>query len=145
MGTRAAPVDGKIECRLSDDKVAAYQRIEIRFADFFDVDNPDDPRQVDVVGIFVSPSGQQWRMPGFFYQDFRRENGAIVTQGKPEWCVRFAATEVGQWKVRVEVQWWDTYEGKTTRREIVKSEAGFLTLSFPGTTSDEACKILRLL
>lgn len=97
--------DTRIECRLSAEKVSAYQRIEIRFDDIFELDNPDDPRQADVIGVFTSPSGKQWRMPGFLYKDFKREEGGlIVPQGKPEWCVRFAPTETGRWKARVEAQ-----------------------------------------
>ena len=90
-----------LQCRLSAQSVPAYGRIEISCLAPFKVDNPDDPLQAGVEAVFASPSGRQWRMPGFWLQDFERREGALVKRGQPEWRVRFTPTEPGQWKAVV--------------------------------------------
>jgi hypothetical protein len=98
--TSALPATG-IECRLSSRTVPSYGRIEIQFPDAWNVENPDDPRQADVTGVFVSPSGREWLMPGFLYRDFERQGDRIAPQGKAAWRVRFTPMEAGEWKASV--------------------------------------------
>lgn len=121
----------QIECRLSAKHSAAYNRVEIRFPNLFEVDNPDDPRQADVEGVFVSPSGREWRVPGFLYQDFARQDGHIVPRGKPEWCVRFAPIEPGQWNARVRARVaGKTFSAEAGAFEVTPARArGFLRRS----------------
>ncbi|MBN2561154.1 MAG: DUF5060 domain-containing protein [Phycisphaerae bacterium] len=127
----AKPVVAELSCRLSAKSVDAYSRIEIRFDHTFKVDNPDDPRDISVYGIFVSPKGREWRMPGFLYQDFRRDGKELHAHGKPEWRVRFTPPEPGIWKASVVVK-----EGRRTHRgsagafKVRESAAqGFLRIS----------------
>ena len=50
-------------------------------------DNPYDPREIDVRATFLSPSGVEWRIFGF-YDDY---------MNRDEWKVRFSPNEIGQW------------------------------------------------
>lgn len=62
--------------------------------------NPFDPAQIEVEGVFESHHGT-YRVPGFFYQDYRRrlEKGreSLTPRGGPVWKVRFAPPAVGTW------------------------------------------------
>ena len=120
-----------IQCRLSAESVPAYGRIEIRLRDAWKLDNPDDPRQADISGIFTSPSGREWRMPGFLYRDFEREGDRIIPRGQTEWRVRFTPEEPGRWKASVRAAvGGETYTGDGGNFEVTKDGArGFLRRS----------------
>lgn len=120
-----------IQCRLTAQSVPAYGRIEIRFGDSWKVENPDDPRQADVTGIFTSPSGREWRMPGFLYRDFERDGDRIVPRGQPEWRVRFTPEEPGRWKASLRATvGGETYAANAGNFEVTKAAArGFLRRS----------------
>ncbi|MDZ7374367.1 MAG: DUF5060 domain-containing protein [candidate division KSB1 bacterium] len=53
--------------------------------------NPYDPEQIALWAEFLSPSGRQWRIPGF-YDNYESRN---------EWKVRFAPNELGPWSFRL--------------------------------------------
>jgi hypothetical protein len=65
--------------------------------------NPFDAADIEVVGIFQSPSGQELVMPGFWMQPY--EDGCppacssedLQPSGEPTWQVRFTPQEVGDW------------------------------------------------
>lgn len=91
-------------CQTFPRNLSSYQRVEIHCPDNARVENPDDVRQAEVEAVFVSPSGRQWRMPGFFYRDYRLDDGRFTEQGQPEWRVRFTPAEAGTWKARVRLK-----------------------------------------
>ena len=68
--------------------------------------NPFDPAQADVWGRFRDPSGREWRIPAFWFQDYERAlvNGreVLTPRGEPGWRVRFSPTTAGTWT------WWWT-------------------------------------
>ena len=93
-------LNAKIAPRAESATVPVYEKFELTFSLDADYPNPFDPDVVDVQGHFVAPSGRQVDVPGFYYQDYRRErdeNGYefLIPVGAPSWKVRFAATEVG--------------------------------------------------
>jgi hypothetical protein len=56
-----------------------------------DYSNPFDPDEIDITAYFMSPSGQEWVIFGF-YDNY---------QNADVWKVRFAANEVGTWSFYV--------------------------------------------
>jgi len=91
------------------------EKVEIALAAQGVFSNPFDPNEVTVDGIFTTPSGKQIRVPGFWFQDYRRSvedpqtTGAdrvesLTPIGKPEWRVRFSSAEVGQHQVVLELK-----------------------------------------
>lgn len=79
-------------------QIRAFEIAEYRIADSFGaIDNPDDPRQAELIGRFRSPSGRTIEIPGFLHRDFEYAADAIVPTGKTEWRIRFTPPEPGEW------------------------------------------------
>jgi Domain of unknown function (DUF5060) len=72
--------------------------------------NPFDIADIQLLGIFQPPSGQQVVVQGFWIQPYedRCEQPCTVENlqatGDPIWQVRFAPQEVGDWKYTLQVQ-----------------------------------------
>ena len=66
-------------------------------------DNPFDPDDVEVLGIFQSPGGGERVVAGFWMQPYDAEFGG--PEGSPVWQVRFTPQQVGDWTVALQV--WD--------------------------------------
>ncbi|NUQ62788.1 MAG: DUF5060 domain-containing protein [Pirellulales bacterium] len=102
-GSLAAPRIG--QAKLSGQSVACFERIEVDFAVIGDFDNPFDPRQVEVDGLFQSPDGKSVVTPAFLYQDASRElkdgSERVELVGDRRWKVRFAPTAPGRWRVAI--------------------------------------------
>ncbi|MEA4884877.1 MAG: DUF5060 domain-containing protein [Clostridia bacterium] len=85
--------------------VEACHKFEVTAKIDANFDNPYDPRQIEVIGVFTSPSGTVIEAPGFYYQDFERKVSAgrefLTKAGQPVWKVRFTPTEVGIWQCAV--------------------------------------------
>ena len=68
-------------------------------------DNPFDPRDVDVVGEFVAPSGRALAVPAFYARDYTRElrndQEVLTPAGDPGWRLRLTPAEVGEWRLIV--------------------------------------------
>ncbi len=83
--------------------------------------NPFDPADIELVGIFESPSGREVIVPGFWLQPYVDEcvepcsAEALTPVGAPEWQVRFAPDEVGTWSYTLQVR---------DDRTIVSSDEG---------------------
>ena len=73
-------------------EVGQYERFQISMRIEADFENPFDPDQLDIMATFTSPSGKQWKVPGFYNQVFR---GGFN--------VRFSADETGEWSYTVRV------------------------------------------
>src|SRR5690606_8317832 len=63
--------------------------------------NPFDTADIEVIGIFQSPTGNQLVLPGFWMQPYVCEEPcetlALQSQGEPVWQVRLTPQEVGEW------------------------------------------------
>jgi hypothetical protein len=68
--------------------------------------NPYDPDELNFEALFIAPSGKKTRRFGFYYGSFV-ENSVLDFFQKDTtsfaWRVRFAADEIGPWKVEVQV------------------------------------------
>ena len=88
-------------------KVPCRARFEITFELSRCYENPYDPKQVEVWGVFKGSSGEVVRVPGFFYQAYARilvrKAERLIPAGAPQWKIRFAPPEVGKYTYSVEV------------------------------------------
>ncbi len=72
--------------------------------------NPFDPSDIELLGIFTSPSGAQSVLPGYWTQPYVDQCKAPCTQenlqpsGEPQWLIRFTPTEPGVWKYTLQVR-----------------------------------------
>jgi hypothetical protein len=57
----------------------------------------------------------------------------------PPAVIRVPVTKPG----RYQAEWWDTVKGMPVRRASVEAQDGFVALEFPGTMSDEACRLCQ--
>ena len=73
-----------------------------------DYKNPFDPGEVSVDGILTGPKGNSLRVPAFWYIPVQQNMDATGEEnpqlaGTPEWRLRFAPLEAGEWKMAVEI------------------------------------------
>ena len=72
--------------------------------------NPFDPADIDLIGIFQSPTGQQYIVPGFWMQPYVNKCERPCTgfdlepEGEPQWQVRFTPQEVGDWSYTLQLR-----------------------------------------
>lgn len=70
--------------------------------------NPFDPTDIEVIGIFQTPSGNQLVIPGFWMQPYICEDPCATfdlrSQGEPVWEVRLTPQEAGQWSYTLQVR-----------------------------------------
>ena len=87
--------------RQSAEEVGQYERLELTI----DVGeakpaNPFDPREIDLAGVFRTPSGQSVTVPAFYYLPYERSQGeqgreVLTPAGAGQFRIRFAGREVG--------------------------------------------------
>jgi hypothetical protein len=69
-----------------------YEKLEIGLSMNAEYSNPFDPDELDIMATFKSPSGKEWRVPGFYSQS--RRGGFLV---------RFSPDETGDWNYVISV------------------------------------------
>ncbi len=93
--------------RFNASEVPLYERFEVSFKTPVYFENPFDPDCIAIDGHFVSPSGKEIVVPGFFYQDFyfggpgNKGEDNLQPQGLPEWRIRFSPLEKGMYRFRI--------------------------------------------
>lgn len=117
---------------------------ETKIADFVRTGrgiNPYDPEQVDLFAIFTSPSGKEYRVNGFYYEDFNRnaQKSWDFKQVDFRWRIRFAPNELGGWKVKVKSVF--NQNNPTEEKElsfvcINSSNEGYITTGNDGGLTD---------
>src|SRR5687768_8606416 len=72
--------------------------------------NPFDPDDIELLGIFESPTGREVVVPGFWLQPYEDLCSAACTVeqlqpvGEPEWQVRFTPDETGVWQYTLQAR-----------------------------------------
>jgi len=71
--------------------------------------NPFDANDIELLGIFRAPSGEEIVIPGFWMQPYvdrcpSCEVGDYQPQGEPTWQVKFTPREVGNWSYTLQVR-----------------------------------------
>jgi len=105
-----------LEPEVSAASVPMYEKFEITFQLNEVYENPFDPDVVRVDAQFVSPSGNNIRVPGFYYQHYERSKTQegfekLTPVGAPCWKVRFAPKETGRYT------WWVTVQDAAGKME----------------------------
>ncbi|HXK44614.1 MAG TPA: DUF5060 domain-containing protein, partial [bacterium] len=120
-------------------EVPVYEKFEISFKTPVYFSNPFDPDCIAIDGYFVSPSGKEIVVPGFFYQDFyfagpgTKGQDNLQPQGLPEWRIRFSPLEKGTYKYKIVAsinKGEETFSTHTmTFRAIDSKSSGFVRVS----------------
>ena len=76
-----------------EDSIGLYDKFEIGLRIDAEFSNPFDPEEIDIIGSFKSPSGKEWKIPGFF-----------SSSSRAGWTVRFSPNELGKWNYQVSVK-----------------------------------------
>ena len=95
--------------------VRQFEKIELAMEPDGSAANPFDPTEVTLDAAVTLPSGRTVRVPGFWFQAFRRSiqnpeaSGskrieALAPEGKPEWRVRFSSGETGRHRFVLELK-----------------------------------------
>lgn len=118
-----------LDISTNSDTIGLYEKLEVTFQLSATYENPFDPGEVDVRGIFMRPTGETLTVPGFYYQDYTRwldsdDYEQFDPQGDSSWKIRFAPQEIGSYSYHIEV---------TDSRGASASE----TLSFDAVPSDD--------
>lgn len=82
-----------VNMRTFRDSVGIYDKYEINLNIKAQFVNPFDPAEIDIMATFTSPTGKQWKIPGFYYYAFFSD-----------WKVRFSPDEKGTWKYKILVK-----------------------------------------
>lgn len=77
----------------SMDSVGMYDKFEAGFNMKAEFTNPFDPADIDIKATFISPTGKQWNINGFYDYSF----GTV-------WKVRFAPNEKGRWQYNIHIK-----------------------------------------
>ncbi|MBE0641687.1 MAG: DUF5060 domain-containing protein [Bacteroidales bacterium] len=90
---------------LSADSVDRYSLLEITVGLQATYTNAYDPSQASLEGIFMSPSGDSLRMPGFFMQPYTLTSpDQPVASGPPVWRIRFSPDAPGNWQFKLRLK-----------------------------------------
>lgn len=108
MPAAAGPAILSLADNLQDGSMAAFEKLEIRAELAARVNNPYDPEEIEVNGLFTDPEGKVYRIPGFYFQPFRRtvegDREVYTPTGEPDWRVRFTPMRPGDWTYRLSVR-----------------------------------------
>ena len=104
--TQAAPVVEVHPQGTAVDSAVTFQRLEWVVALDRTYANPFDPDEIAVDAVFRGPEGKTVKVPGFWYQEYRRGPSAdgktrADVVGDPHWLVRFAAPLPGAWELQI--------------------------------------------
>ncbi len=90
---------------VTDSLVEQYDKFETTLAIDATYDNPYDYDQVQVSAAFISPTGSQYLVDGFYMQDYdlNTANGSLTPVGDGEFRIRFAPNELGTWSFQASV------------------------------------------
>lgn len=92
----------------ADTQVNQFSRFEIALKVLATYDNPFNPEDIEIKGRFISPSGKEYSIPGFFYQPFEKRGKSkteqITPTDNPHFGIRFCPAEAGQYKYWVEIK-----------------------------------------
>lgn len=104
-----------LQVRIPVTEARQYEKVEIEVdAGGFQC-NPFDPDEVTLDAEVTMPSGAKLRVPGFWYQDYRRtlrnpdakgveREEVLALNGKPGWRLRFASGETGEHRILLQLK-----------------------------------------
>ncbi|NDJ75889.1 MAG: DUF5060 domain-containing protein [Chloroflexi bacterium] len=101
----ASPFSPPANPTLTARTVELYGLFEVVFEVPGSYDNPYDPGEIDVVGVFSPPDGSPpLTVPAFYMQPCLDGSGVPVSGMAFEWHLRFTPNQVGTWSYTVQVR-----------------------------------------
>ena len=94
LGSNAICAPEIVSIRQNEDSIGLYDKFEVKLDLKADYVNPFDPEEIVIDAIFTSPSGKQWKMPGFYEYD----------SWNSMWMVRFSPHELGAWQYVISIR-----------------------------------------
>jgi hypothetical protein len=76
-----------IRIRKNKESVGLYNKFELDLNIKAEYANPFDPEEITIDAIFTSPTGKEWKIPGFYN----------MVSFNSVWMVRFSPHELGEW------------------------------------------------
>ncbi|GAB4574002.1 MAG: hypothetical protein Kow0077_18350 [Anaerolineae bacterium] len=110
IGSGTVWAQGEMTPKPAEGEHRVYNMIEWVVPVDVQVENPFDPEQIEVNGIFTAPDGTEVNVPGFWMQPYRQTCRVNCTveqlepDGSPEWHIRFAPTIPGSWRYAFQVR-----------------------------------------
>lgn len=101
VSLKASPIFNSIKA--NKDTLGRYEKFEITINLSGSFSNPFDKNQIHLRAQFTSPSGNNFEIDGFYFQDFSRTGPpeTLIVKGQPHWKIRFTPTETGIWKYKI--------------------------------------------
>lgn len=101
VSLKASPIFNSIKA--NKDTLGRYEKFEITINLSGSFSNPFDKNQIHLRAQFTSPSGKNFEIDGFYFQDFSRTGPpeTLIVKGQPHWKIRFTPTESGVWKYKI--------------------------------------------
>ena len=141
-GSGAGEVSNSIIQNIEFEKEGkTYEKFEINFDINLELENPYDPDEIEVNGIFTYPNGKKAVVPAFYmvpmkytYEKTLMTYNALsyYPNGDATWCIRFSGMQKGNYSFTIQVKTKDMdykYE-RTQRFELQESDSkGFLEIS----------------
>lgn len=122
--------------KIPKEKIEKYGLFEIILDIQGTYNNPFDPEEIDILGHFTDPDGKEITVPGFFYQEYKRELKVdyedLTPISDPEFRIRFSPIKTGIYKFYISVK--DKTGGYETSKiysfEVIDSKnPGFVRVS----------------
>jgi hypothetical protein len=82
-----------VNIRQNADSIGLYDKFEIFLNVKAEFINPFDPNEIDITATFISPTGKQWGIHGYYYYAFGSQ-----------WKIRFSPEEIGKWTYTINVK-----------------------------------------
>lgn len=114
--------------------VGKYDKFEVSMNINAYFNNPYNPEEIDVEGIFFSPDGTVYKVPGFYYEEFRQEGKEFISTGKKYWMIRFSPNKEGKWEYNIVVK---NPAGKTESEKMMFECVSSNNKGFVGISSDK--------
>ncbi len=100
---------------IAPDNPQVWQLAEFTLTHIPVVNNPFDTDQIEVDAVFILPSGNEFKVPAFWQQEYTRAlvDGyeQLTPKGDPHWTIRYTPTETGEHRLQLI----STYSGKTSK------------------------------
>lgn len=85
--------------------IKVFHKLELQTKLPVKFNNPYDPGEIELYGLFIGPDNREYRIPGFFYQPFLRKAVKDKESYHPlnggEWRVRFTPNKPGEWSYQL--------------------------------------------
>lgn len=85
------------------DTLGKHEKFELTVNLSANFSNPYNKNEIYLRAIFTSPTGKNFTINGFYFQDYTRLGPpeTLLVKGQPHWKIRFTPTETGIWSYKL--------------------------------------------